>query len=414
MSAIVENYVQYQDRREKLSSLFPDSLILLVSAERDPTRVFVQDSYFYYFTGLDFAIGILVLWPQALPHRVKSILALPDLSESERLWHGLRWTSGIEAARQAGFDQAIPENKIWDLLDKAFSRIRRLVHPQPLNHGLGTRRLENYLNQIREKYPSISIECAKQPVDDMRCIKDPHEIDRIRQAIAISGEGFKKAIAEIHPGIYEYEIQARVEFEFRRRGAMGPAFPTIIAAGPRGTILHYDRNSERIELKDLIIIDMGARYKYYCADISRTIPASGRFTKEQKSIYLAVLETQRRVIEQVRPGVRIRNDLQSLAYEVLKKHGLEQYFPHSIGHFLGIDVHDTGDTRRPLEPGMVITVEPGVYIPEINLGIRLEDNILVTSEGAKVLSAAIPKEPNKIESIMKGHSRASPQSPPQP
>ena len=217
----------------------------------------------------------------------------------------------------------------------------------------------------------------------------------------------RDALAKIRPGMMEYELEAEIEYGFRRRGAERVGFPSIVGAGVNSTFLHYDRSRGRLEPGDLVVMDVGAEYGYYSADITRTAPVSGRFTPRQRALYDLVLATQQAAIDSARPGVTV-GDLNRIARAYMQAHSgslcgevtCDRYWPHGLSHWLGMDVHDVGDYGTPLVPGMVLTIEPGIYIPAERIGIRIEDDILVTDGAAEVLSAGAPRTADEIEAAM--------------
>jgi len=241
----------------------------------------------------------------------------------------------------------------------------------------------------------------------LRQIKDADEVRRLRRAVGITTEAFLDAMAAAKPGMYEYEVEAALEYGFRRRGAERVGFPSIVGSGPNGTILHYDENRRRMEEGELVVIDVGAEYGYYSADLTRTLPVSGRFTARQRRLYDLVLGAQQAAINSVRPGTSLgtlnqiaRTYLRTRSSDLCGGFGCDRYFIHGLSHWLGMDVHDPGSYSRRLEPGMVLTVEPGVYIPAESLGIRIEDVVLVTREGAEVLSSGLPRGAEAVERAM--------------
>jgi len=240
---------------------------------------------------------------------------------------------------------------------------------------------------------------ARAALTRLRLVKSESERAAIRRAVEITCEGQRAAMRALAPGAMEFEIEAVVEYEFTRAGARFSAFPTIVGSGPNSCVLHYSRNSRRIEEGDLVVIDAGAEFGRYAADVTRTLPASGVFDPEQARIYAAVLEAQRAGIDLARPGARIR-DVNERVKSVLEERGLDKHILHGCCHFVGLDVHDVGDRDVVLEPGMVLTVEPGLYIPEKGIGVRIEDTLLVTPEGNEILSACVPKNLDEIRAEM--------------
>jgi Xaa-Pro aminopeptidase len=245
-------------------------------------------------------------------------------------------------------------------------------------------------------------------ISTLRVIKSPAEIELTREAIKMTGDGIRSAMKACKDGAWEYEVQAAIEFEMTRQGSEARAFSCIIGSGENSLVLHYNKNRCRMKKGDVVVMDVGAQYKGYAADITRTLPVSGKFTKEQKEIYNIVLEAQEEAIKMIRPGITTR-ELDNRATAVISKAGYRNYIQHGITHPVGLDVHDvsSGDT---LAEGMIITIEPGLYIPVNDeklssgyhgFGIRIEDDILVTQDGYEVLSADIPKDADDIEKLMK-------------
>jgi Xaa-Pro aminopeptidase len=239
---------------------------------------------------------------------------------------------------------------------------------------------------------------------ELRPSKDPDELARLRRASAITAEGVVAAMEAVRPGMREDSLQAVLERAFRSRSASGTSFPSIVASGANALELHYSRNDSTMDAGELVLVDVGAEYAGYAGDVTRTFPVSGRFTDRQRSLYDLVLETQRAAIDAVRPGVTIE-ELNRIAREAMAaasgtlcgERGCEAYFIHGLSHHLGLDVHDPGIPGRPLEPGMVITIEPGIYLPDEGIGIRIEDDVLVTPEGHEILSSAAPKAAEAVE-----------------
>ncbi|HSQ76441.1 MAG TPA: aminopeptidase P N-terminal domain-containing protein [Bacteroidota bacterium] len=266
--------------------------------------------------------------------------------------------------------------------------------------------------ELEKKYPNLKVKNASPLVARARVIKSPWEVERIRTSIAATGEGLRKAMELCRPGVREYELQAAIEYEMMRRGASAPSFPSIIGSGPNALILHYEHNHRTAVGGELVVMDVGAEIEGYAADITRTIPVSGTFTSEQKKVYNAVLHAHDSIIANVRAGMPW-SDLDKVARRVLAAEGFEKFWRHSVSHQMGIDVHDVGKMDT-LQVGMVFTVEPGVYIPEKDttvaprfrgIGVRIEDDVLVTERGAVVLSEAIPREIKDIERIMRKPKR---------
>ena len=241
----------------------------------------------------------------------------------------------------------------------------------------------------------------------LRVIKDADEVRRLREAGTITGGALSEAMAACRPGMKEYELETIIEAGFHRRGAERLGFPTIVGSGPNSTVLHYDLNRRAMEAGDLVVLDVGAEYGYYTADVTRTLPVSGSFTPRQRALYELVLGAQLAAIDSIRPGAPFAA-LERVSRAYMRAHSgtlcgaqtCDRFFVHGISHWLGMDVHDVGSYATTLQPGMVLTVEPGIYISGESLGVRIEDDVLVTPDGHVVLTRDAPKDPADIERLM--------------
>jgi Xaa-Pro aminopeptidase len=245
-------------------------------------------------------------------------------------------------------------------------------------------------------------------LETLRLIKSPLEMQYLQKAIDITCRALRAAMVRIEPDLFEYQVQATIEFVFKDMGAGYPAFPCIIGSGPNSTILHYAANERQIADGELLLMDIGAEYRGYSADVTRTVPVNGVFSSAQGELYDIVLRAQKAAIAAVKPGVT-RNDVHAVAKGIIEEAGYGPYFMHGTSHFLGLDTHDVGERSETLQPGMVLTVEPGIYIRENaevnrkywNIGIRIEDDVLVTEDGAIELSQSAPREITEIEALMR-------------
>jgi len=391
-----------------------------------------QDSDFYYLTGFEEPESVCVL--VANNGHSKFILFVRPRDKEREVWDGKR--AGTQGAiREFGADEAYSIKQLDEILPKLLDTADKLYYSLGKEEWFDKKilRLMRYYKRMRPrsgKGPSAIID-PSEIIHEMRLFKSDEEVEVLQQAVSIAAEAHIEAMKTVRPGMFEYEIEALIEFIFRKSGATGPAYPTIVASGPNATTLHYNSNRRRIEDGDLLLVDAGAEYRYYCSDITRTYPANGKFTAEQKTIYNIVLGAQLAAIEMIKPGVSfidIHNKavevivdgllriglLRGNSEEIIKDEGYKKFFMHRTGHWLGMDVHDVGnykvdDQWRKIEPGMIMTVEPGIYIPEEtegvpprywNIGVRIEDDVLVTEEGCRVLSARVPKLVDEIESLM--------------
>ncbi len=385
----------------------------LRSIERDYPQDsdYREDNDFFYLTGLEAPGGWLVLiGRKSAPD--SAILYLPEREPGSERWNGPTLGPGPEASGLSGIEDVRPASE-------AESQIERTV----LGHGSAARKGALYLKRGARQADSpfarrlvfgggagggpVPIRDLEAELAVLRQIKDEDEIRRLRRAIAITGDALLEAMREARPGMYEYELEGRVEYGFRRRGAERLGFPSIVGSGPNGTTLHYDENRRQTRPGELVVLDVGAEHGYYSADVTRTIPISGRFDRRQRQLYELVLGAQQAAIDSVHPGSDLAT-LNRIARDYLRRRsgklcgesGCERYFIHGLSHWLGMDVHDVGLYSRRLEPGMVFTIEPGIYIPAESLGIRIEDDVLVTPAGAEVLSSGIPRTVEEVERAM--------------
>jgi Xaa-Pro aminopeptidase len=271
--------------------------------------------------------------------------------------------------------------------------------------------------ELERRFPNLKVKNTGPLLAKLRAFKSAAEVEQIRRAVAITGDGLRRAIAVCAPGAKEYELQAALEGEFLRQGATGPAFPSIVGSGANSLILHYDMNRRTMRTGEVVVMDVGAEVDGYAADITRTLPVGGKFSREQREIYDAVRQAQKDVFARIRPGLPW-SELDATGKASVAARGFGKYWRHGISHHLGLDVHDSG-VMDTLRAGMVITLEPGVYVPVEDtvlasgyrgVGIRLEDDILVTEGGCVMLSASIPREAGEIEKLMQGRRKKSPQS----
>ena len=424
----------YQQRRDALMPAIGQGTAVFASApmavmHNDVEHTFRQDSDFYYLTGFDEPGAVAVLAPHHEEHRF--VLFVRPNDREKEIWSGRRL--GVDAAKERlGADEVFPIHELDEKLPEYLQGGDRLYyhfgHDETLN-GKILRHWQRLLaTYVKRGTGPVAIEDARLLLQGMRRVKGPEELALIRKAIAASVKAHNHAREIAQPGRYEYEIQAEMEHLFKRAGG-GPAYPSIVASGENACILHYIENTRQMQAGDLLLIDAGGCIDYYNADITRTFPVAGKFSEEQRILYELVLEAQLKAIAEVKPGnpfnafhdaaVRtiteglvdlglLVGDIDTLIEE--KKH--TAFFMHGTGHFLGLDVHDTGILRnpdktwKPFEVGNVVTVEPGIYItpdyqpeegqPEVEarwrgIGIRIEDDVLVTATGHEVLTAGVPK-----------------------
>lgn len=397
----------------------------------DTNFKFRQDSDFYYLTGFEEPDAVAVIGPM---REHKYTLFVRPRDPEREIWDGRR--AGVEGARtEFGADEALPigefPEKLEEILEGAELLYYRLgVNPELDNLIIRTIARMRSLNR-KPIHPPTTIIDSATIAHEMRVIKSAAEIELMQRAADIAAEAHCEAMKSVRPGMKEYQVEALLEQVFRREGAAGPAYTSIVGAGANATVLHYINNDGELRDGELLLVDAGAEYKGYASDITRTFPVNGKFSKAQREIYDLVLEAQMSCVEMVRPGVT-HDDLKNHSIEVLTKGmvklGLlkgdpdqliqeekyKQFYMHGLGHMLGIDVHDVGQyyfdkQSRALEPGVVMTVEPGLYIapgttnvPEqyVGIGIRIEDDVLCTNNGPRVLTNKVPKDAGVIEKLM--------------
>jgi Xaa-Pro aminopeptidase len=425
----------YQRRRQRFLKALGDGVAVLASAppqvhHSDVEFPFRQDSDFYYLTGFDEPGAIAVFAPHHPEHQFV-LFVRPRIREQET-WHGIR--AGVEGATERfGADVAYAIEEVDQHLPNYLKESSRIYTKLGRDEAFNQRMLQwlNHFqrNRVRTGSGPVGMDDPGMLIHDLRLYKDPEELALIERAIAISAEAHQQARALAKPGVYEYEIQALIEYIFRKNGAQGPAYPSIVAAGVNACILHYIENKKKLEAGELLLIDAGCSYGYYNADITRTFPVSGRFSPEQKAVYEVVLDAQKAAIQEVQVGnpyenahlkaVRVLTEglvdlglLSGSIDQLIEENKYREFYMHRTGHWLGLDVHDVGAYKiseqewHKLAPGNVLTVEPGLYIapdcetvPEAfrGIGIRIEDDVLVTKKGPKVLTHAVPKEIKDLE-----------------
>jgi len=393
-------------RRRALAARIGRGVALIPAAhERNVERDYVQDNdfrqtnTFFYLTELETQDAWLLI--VAGGEAATTVLFLPPRTPSQERWTGLRLGPDTTAARLSGIGRVLPT----DSLDRMLAALFRASGPiyAPLDV---TTRDEPRLKEL--VFSGRDVRNLRPLVDSMRLVKDGDEIARMRKAIDISAAGHVAAMQAARPGVWEYELEAVLEAAFRRNGADRLGYPSIVGSGPNSTTLHYDVNRRQTRDGDLVVVDAGAEWGQYTADVTRTFPVNGKFTPRQKAIYDLVLATQQAAFDSTRPGATVAQ-LNRIAREYMRAHSgtlcgeqsCDAYFIHGLGHWLGMDVHDVGDYGTPLKPGMVLTLEPGIYLPAEALGVRIEDDVLVTPTGAEWLSGKAPKTTAEIERLMK-------------
>lgn len=435
---MLPNLQEYQNRRARLLAAMGKESIAILMAAREYLRngdshyPYRQNSDFYYLTGFKEPEAVAVF----IPGRSEGefILFNRERDPAMEIWNGLR--AGQQGACKVyGAHQSFPIEHLDEIMPKLLENKTRVYYPVGRDMSFN-RRILSWVSQVQAKIRSgvhapSEFYNIEKIVHEMRLFKSESELDIMRQAANITAKAHCQAMQACRPGMMEYELEAEIQYVFGRHGARAPAYNHIVGSGANACILHYNDNNQPVKSGDLVLIDAGAEYKEYAADITRTFPANGRFTEPQKAIYSAVLEVQLAVIAAIKPGLPW-NQLQVISErtmveqllqlgllsgsveELIEKRAFFPFYMHRIGHWLGLDVHDVGEYKvnndwRRLEPGMTFTVEPGIYIaagtPGVdekwwNIGVRIEDDVLVTQEGCEVLTSGVPKRLEDIESLM--------------
>lgn len=429
---------EFARRRKNLMGLMEPNSIAIIPSARDQVRSrdtqfpFRQDSDFYYLTGFEEPDAVLVLVPGR--RHGQFVMFCRERDPTMELWHGYR--AGPEGAcKKYSADDAFPVGDIDDILPGLLEGRDRVYYSMGRVADFD-RRIMAWVNSIRGQVRTGAVPPGEftdldHMLHDLRLIKSAAELRLMRQAGAITARAHQRAMRFCRPGVYEYQLEAELQHEFAMAGARHPAYNSIVGGGRNACVLHYVENRDKLNDGDLVLIDAGCEYQYYAADVTRTFPVNGKFSKEQRAIYDIVLKSQLAAIDAVRPGnhwneshdatVKVITEglvklglLKGRVSTLIKNEAYKDFYMHRAGHWLGLDVHDVGDYRvddewRLLEPGMVLTVEPGIYIAPDNkkvpakwrgIGVRIEDNVAVTADGNEVLTAELPKTADDVEAIM--------------
>lgn len=429
---------EFQRRRKQLMQMMgADSVAILPASpmrmrNRDVEYHYRPDSDFYYLSGFPEPEAVAVLIPGR--EHGEYILFNRERNPDMEIWTGSM--AGQEGAiANYAADDSFPIDDIDDILPGMLENKQRVYYTMG-THPDFDQRLIGWVNRLRKQsragiHTPGEFVALDHLLHDMRLIKSSAEVKAMRKAAEISAAAHQRAMQVCQPGMCEYQIEAELLHSFMRQGARFPAYGSIVGGGENSCVLHYTDNADKLRDGDMLLIDAGAEYEYYASDISRTFPVNGKFSKAQRALYEIVLEAQLAAIEQVKPGnhwndpheaaVRVIADgllklglLKGTLKRILKDEKYKQFYMHRTGHWLGMDVHDVGDYKvggewRVLEPGMVMTVEPGIYVAAgqknvaakwANIGIRIEDDVLVTNDGAEVLTSGVVKQPDDIEALM--------------
>ena len=418
---------EYRARRQKLLSQIKDGVVVVLGNVEEDTGIemrYRQNNWFAYLTGVRTPDAAVMLVPQGLASAqgAREIVFIPPRDLRGERWTGVQLGPGPEAARTFGVESVVSKDELWTKLKEAAllpafknamgQSTMKLYTIMPRKVSNGRVLQYEFVQQAQKELPGVEVVSVAGLLAEMRKVKSPAELSLLQRAIDITGEAERAVALNLKPGLYEYEVQALLEAAFTRGGAERPGFPSIVGSGLYSTILHYDENHKKIDAGDLVVCDIGAEYSLYTADITRTFPANGKFTPRQRAIYQLVLDTQTAAAAHWKPGMT-NLDLHTFAVDFMrqsplrardtdgKEYTMDHFFIHSLGHYLGMDVHDVGDYRRPMQPGEVFTIEPGIYIQTEKLGVRIEDDYTITPENTvRKLSEKIPSAPDEIERLM--------------
>ena len=416
----------FSDRRRTfIKKMKPDALAIFYSNDLMPRSgdqffPFHQDSTLFALSGLDQPGTIIVLFPGAKKKSDREIVfILPDDPE-HRIWNGERLS--IQAAKKISGISMIRTIDQWDKIMPSLFNAATTIYinsrEQDRFQSSIPSQNDRKAEELKRLYPSHIFLHAQPLLRQLSMIKSPEEIELMKHAVKVTGLAFDEVLRSLTPGMKEYEVEAHLSYTLTRHGCQH-TFEPIIASGVAACTLHYTQNDRLIRSGSLVLLDFGAAYAYMCSDMSRTIPASGRFSERQRKIYQSVLHVLNEVTAMMHPGILIEQlnveagkliESELIKLKILTKQEIrrqekskplwKKYFMHGIGHHLGFDVHDISDRSVPLKTGMVLTCEPGLYLPKENIGIRLENDILITRKGPQNLMAGIPLDPDEIESIM--------------
>jgi Xaa-Pro aminopeptidase len=413
----------YASRRAALAAQVDGPVVLwgfTGQEESSQSYIFTQEDNFYYLTGHNEEGAGLVLLParsdtpSSSGGSPREVLFLPAKDPQKEKWNGVRLSptdTGIQA--RTGFAAVLSfDHDFRAMVERLAATYPNLYTILPYKKELGGYPHEKaVVDWLQSAAPQAKLKDVREQIETARQVKSPGEINFLKQAIDLSLDSHLAAMKMMRPGLWEYQVAAKMVEVHAMGGSEGEGYAPIVGAGPNSTALHYDKLDRKIQDGDIVVLDVGAQYSGYSADITRTLPASGKFTPRQREIYEIVLGAQNAAIAALKPGMTLcpkgSNSLQKIAYDYINSHGkdlhgqsLGRYYIHGLGHNIGLDVHDPGNYCQPLRPGQVVTIEPGIYIPEENLGVRIEDDVLITESGYKLLSERLPRDPGEIEKIM--------------
>lgn len=394
--------------------------------ESSQAYVFAQEDNFYYLTGHNQEEAGLILLPPSPAVQARDawdgpreILFLPEKNLQQERWNGVRLSpTDPDISARTGFASVQPITNMRAYVERLAKLYLHFATILPYEKELGGYPHEKaVVDWLQLAAPAVKLKDCRVAIEAMRSVKSQGEIAFLRKAVELSVDAHLEAMKTMRPGMYEYQVAAKMAEMHALGGSEAEGYAPIVGAGPNSTTLHYDRLDRKLAGGDVVVLDVGAQYSGYSADITRTVPANGKFTPRQREIYDVVLGAQNAVFAALKPGMNFcksgDKSLYKISYDYINSHGkdlqgkrLGQYYIHGLGHDIGLDVHDPGEGCKPLTPGMVVTVEPGIYIPEENLGVRIEDDVLITDTGYELLSKRLPRDADEIESMMTSATRS--------
>ena len=415
----------FAGRRAKLAATLSAPIIVFGYTgheEANPSYVFMQEENFYYLTGHNEEGAALLLVPESADQKGwtngRETLYLPAHDYNTEKWNGPRIGPDDTGIKQkTGFARVATFSQLREELASLAKDFPEIYTEVPGSHDEGYPHAANWLKWVKEAAPQATVKDVSAAIATLRSVKTPGELALIQKAIDPSIDAHLAAMKMVRPGLYEYQVAAKMVEIHDYAGCETEAYAPIVGTNINSTVLHYNKLDRRIEDGDIVLMDVGGQYSGYASDITRTIPANGKFTARQREIYEIVLGAQNAALAALKPGMTIggkdaATSLQKIAMDYIDSHGkdlegrsLGRYYIHGLSHHVGLNVHDPSGPwetygTRPLEPGMVVTIEPGIYIPEEKLGVRIEDDVLITPEGHKLLTERLPRSPDEIEKIM--------------
>ena len=435
---MLDKQFNFLERRSELSKkVLDDSAIIVASSPvksriSDTDYLYRQDSNFYYLSGYEEPESILLIRPYA--KKDNFIIFCRDRDPLKEQWDGFR-SGQTGAVQDFGADKSLSISSVDSLMPELLEGTKNIYYSMSSPCGLD-QRINTWLDQIRLNTragaePPQNLLSLDSVIHEMRLLKSDEEIEVMKQAAEITTEAHIRAMKAVKPGMFEYQLEAEYLYAFNKNGARAPAYNSIVGGGNNACILHYVENNSELKDGDVVLVDAGCEYKYYASDVTRTFPVNGSFTEEQKQIYSVVLEAHKQSMDQLKPGNKWNlaheksveviveglidlGIIKSSKQEAIDTGEYSKYYMHRIGHWLGMDVHDVGSYKRDgdwrdLEPGMVMTIEPGIYILNSlegvedkwkGIGVRIEDDVLVTKKGFEVLTPDIPRSIEEVESTV--------------